>query len=190
MRKVCGTIACCYGDNHEDRIVRLEPCWSGQLGWLALRSCAKTASFRCQRAMLSFLPCEVIMPLVPVCAMLPSLCCACRCTRPAMTRVCQSAMCPSEVGILVLAPARSLCRGSFVISAVKFVRKRMPFEDALRLVQQPEVSTMAFSPALARPKQKMQQTPALTTATCDLIGHVHTGLGNQCKILQGPLQQG
>ena len=38
------------------------------------------------RAMLSFLPCGVV-PLVPVCAMLPSLCCACRCTRPAMTRV-------------------------------------------------------------------------------------------------------
>jgi hypothetical protein len=38
------------------------------------------------RAMLSFLPCGVV-PLVPVCAMLPSLCCVCRCTRPAMTRV-------------------------------------------------------------------------------------------------------
>ena len=34
------------------------------------------------RAMLSFLPCGVV-PLVPVCAMLPSPCCACRCTRPA-----------------------------------------------------------------------------------------------------------
>ena len=81
-----------------------------------------------------------------------------------------------------------------MISAVKFVRKRMPFEDALRLVQQPEVSTMAFSPALARPKQKMQQTPALTTATCDLIGDVHTQASaiyaRSCKVTLPHLQQG
>ena len=84
-----------------------------------------------------------------------------------------------------------------MISAFKFVRKRMPFEDALRLVQQPEVSTMAFSPALARPKQKMQQTPALTTATCDLIGDVHTQVqqasaiyARSCKVTLPHLQQG